>query len=249
MGSEEVKVIGSCVSPFAARTMIAFNIKCVEYELIEENILNKSDLLLKSNPIYKKIPVLIHGQRPICESLVILQYIDQVWASGPPILPSDPYDRAMARVWAAYIDDKLAKFVESLPWTTLWQFFRVFCSTSSDPESRGEEGQKAAAVDKATQILVVLEDAFTQCSKGRKFFGGDRIGYLDIALGSFLPWVRVIHKMCGVSLIDECKTPKLFRWAQHFSADAAVQDVLPETDKLLEFAQLFVAKLRKPSTV
>ncbi|KAL0357992.1 UNVERIFIED_CONTAM: Glutathione S-transferase U17 [Sesamum calycinum] len=231
MGSEEVKVIGSCVSPFAARTMIAFNIKCVEYELIEENILNKSDLLLKSNPIYKKIPVLIHAQRRICESLVILQYIDQVWASGPPILPSDPYDRAMARFWAAYIDDKF------------------FAAQVAILKAGGEEGQKAAAVDKATQILVVLEDAFTQCSKGRKFFGGDRIGYLDIALGSFLPWVRVIHKMCGVSLIDECKTPKLFQWAQHFSADAAVQDVLPETDKLLEFAQVFVAKLRKPSTV
>ncbi|KAL0421222.1 UNVERIFIED_CONTAM: putative glutathione S-transferase [Sesamum latifolium] len=83
MGSEEVKVIGSRVSPFAVRTMIAFNIKCVEYELIEENILNKSDLLLKSNPVYKKIPVLIHRQRPICESLVILQYIDEVGLPGP----------------------------------------------------------------------------------------------------------------------------------------------------------------------
>ncbi|KAL0421221.1 UNVERIFIED_CONTAM: Glutathione S-transferase U18 [Sesamum latifolium] len=114
--------------------------------------------------------------------------------------------------------------------------------------AEGDEGRKTAAVEEATQILVVLEDAFTKCSKGRKFFGGDRIGYLDIALGSFLAWGSVIQKMCGVSLIDECKTPKLFQWAQHFSADAAVQDVLPETDKLLEFAEAFVAaKLRKPS--
>ncbi|XP_011086420.1 glutathione S-transferase U17-like [Sesamum indicum] len=230
MGSEEeVKVIGSCVSPFAVRTMIAFNIKCVEYKLIEENIFNKSALLLKSNPIYKKIPVLIHGQRPICESLVILQYIDEVWASGPPILPSDPYGRAIARFWAAYIDDKF------------------FAAQYAILKAGGEEGQKAAAVEEATQILVLLEDAFTKCSKGRKFFGGDRIGYVDIALGSFLAWIRVIQKMCGVSLLDECKTPMLFQWAQHFCADAAVQDVLPETDELLEFAQLFVANLGKPT--
>ncbi|KAL0385671.1 UNVERIFIED_CONTAM: Glutathione S-transferase U17 [Sesamum radiatum] len=229
MGSEEVKVIGSRVSPFAVRTMIAFNIKSVEYELIEENILNKSDLLLKSNPVYKKIPVLIHRQRPICESLVILQYIDEVWASGPPILPSDPYDRARARFWAAYIDDKL------------------FAAQLAMLIAPGEEGQKAA-VEEATQILVVLEDAFTKCSKGRKFFGGDRIGFLDIALGSFLPWGRVTQKMYGLSLIDEYKTPRLFQWAQDFCADAAVQDVLPETDKLLEFAEAFVAaKLRKPA--
>ncbi|KAK4430949.1 Glutathione S-transferase U17 [Sesamum alatum] len=228
MGLEEVKVIGSRVSPFAARVMIAFNIKCVEYELIEENILNKSDLLLKSNPVYQKIPVLIHRQLPISESLVILHYIDEVWASGPSILPSDPYDRAVARFWAAYIDDKF------------------FAAQLAILIAEGEEGKKGAA-EEAAQILVLLEDAFTECSKGRKFFGGDRIGYLDIALGSFLAWVRVIHKMCGVRLIDECKNPKLFEWAQHFSAHVVVQDVLPETDELMDFAKLFVAKLHKPS--
>ncbi|KAL0421213.1 UNVERIFIED_CONTAM: Glutathione S-transferase U18 [Sesamum latifolium] len=128
----------------------------------------------------------------------------------------------------------------------IFQLFAAQLAILIAPE---EEGQKAAAVEEATQILVVLEDAFTKCSKGRKFFGGDRISYLDIALGSFLAWGRVIQKMYGLSLLDECKTPKLLQWAQHFCADAAVQDVLPETDKLMEFAEAFVAaKLGKPAS-
>ncbi|KAK4481855.1 hypothetical protein RD792_006620 [Penstemon davidsonii] len=225
-GPSKVKILGSWTSPFAIRARIAMNIKCVEYELIEENLLSKSDLLLQSNPVYKKVPVLIHLDKPICESLIIVQYIDEVWASGPSILPSDPYDRAIARFWAAYTDDKLFPAIKAI----------LF--------AMGDEAKKSAALEEASQVLVWLEDAFKKCSKGQKFFGGERIGYIDIALGSYLAWVWVIHKMANASLIDEAKTPNLYKWAQHFSTDDAVKDVLQDTVKLQQFAVKFAANLR-----
>ncbi|KAI3467422.1 hypothetical protein Pfo_024085 [Paulownia fortunei] len=226
MASGEVKVLGAWQNPHTLRARIALNIKSVAYDFQQEAILvTKSDLLLKSNPVYKKIPVLIHGDRPICESLVIVQYIDEVWASGPSILPSDPYDRAIARFWTTYIDDK-------------W-----FPRARAILLSEGEDA-KNAAQEEATEGLVLLEDAFTKCSKGQKFFGGEKIGYLDIALGCFLAWLRVIQKVCNVSLIDESKTPNLFKWAQHFSADVAVKDVMPDIDELCEFSKFLVSKLR-----
>ncbi|KAL2253499.1 glutathione S-transferase U17-like [Sesamum indicum] len=223
MGSDKVKLLGAWQSPYVMRARIALHMKSVEYEYEEEDLyVAKSDLLLKSNPVYKKVPVFIHADRPVSESLVILQYINEVWASGPAILPSDAYDRAIARFWAAYIDDK-------------W-----FPHLRASVLSGGEEAKSAA--EKTAEGLVLLEEAFTMCSKGHKFFGGERIGYLDIALGSFLGWIRVTEQRANASLIDESKTPKLSEWAQHFCADVVVKDVMHQTDKLFEFAKLLAAK-------
>ncbi|XP_041015148.1 glutathione S-transferase U17-like [Juglans microcarpa x Juglans regia] len=218
--STDVKVLGAWPSPFVIRVRIALNIKSVKYEFLEETLGSKSQLLLQSNPVYKKIPVLIHGGKPISESLIIVQYIDEVWSSGPSFLPSDPYDRAIERFWAAYVDDK------------------IFPSMKLINTAQGEE--KAAIVEQVTEGLVLLEEAFQKSSKGKAFFGGDRIGFLDIAFGSMLGWLRAIEKMGGVKLLDEAKTPGLVQWAESFCADGAVKGIIPDTEKLVEFAKILV---------
>ena len=107
MAKSDLKLLGAWFSPFATRVKIALNIKGLDYEDIEETLNPKSDLLLQSNPVHKKIPVLLHGGKSICESSIIVEYIDEVWSNGPSILPENAYDRAIARFWASYIDDKV----------------------------------------------------------------------------------------------------------------------------------------------
>ncbi|TVU14268.1 hypothetical protein EJB05_37727, partial [Eragrostis curvula] len=103
-----LRLLGLNVSPFAFRARVALNIKGVSYEYMEQDLFNKGELLLSSNPVHNKVPVLIHNGKPICESLVVVQYIDEVWGdAGKPILPVDPYERAISRFWAIYIDDKI----------------------------------------------------------------------------------------------------------------------------------------------
>uniref|UniRef100_A0A8R7PKR7 Glutathione S-transferase n=1 Tax=Triticum urartu TaxID=4572 RepID=A0A8R7PKR7_TRIUA len=46
---------------------------------------------------------------------------------------------------------------------------------------------KAEGRNQAAAAIEVLEGALRECSK--PFFGGDNAGYVDVVLGSLLPWV------------------------------------------------------------
>ncbi|KAK8993227.1 hypothetical protein V6N11_033330 [Hibiscus sabdariffa] len=223
MADGNVKVLGAWPSPFVMRVRVALHLKSVDYDNIEENLLEaKSELLLKSNPLHKKVPVLIHGDKFVCESLIIVQYIDELWCSAPSILPSDPYDRAESRFWAAY-------------------FFPALRRVLLGPT---EEDQKAAMAE-VLEGVVLLEEAFKRLSKGKAFFGGDNVGYVDLAAGSLLAWIQVIEKFTETKLLSEDKTPSLVTWADCFSSHAAVKDVFPDTDKLADFGMKFRAEILK----
>ncbi|GAY65991.1 glutathione S-transferase U19 [Citrus sinensis] len=94
MSKGDVVLLDCWASPFCLRAKVALAEKGVEYEARAENLFGgKSDLLLKSNPIYKKVPVLLHDGKP-------------TWPS-PPLLPSCAYERAKTRFWADFIDKKV----------------------------------------------------------------------------------------------------------------------------------------------
>ncbi|EAY79274.1 hypothetical protein EE612_052397 [Oryza sativa] len=222
-----VRVLGGWASPFTNRVVVALKLKGVEHELLQETVGKKSELLLRSNPVHKKFPVLLHHGKPLPESLVIVEYIDEVWpasnGAASAILPRDPHGRAVERFWARYVDDKILPGLRVL---------------------RGSvTGDKYKTAGEMSTALQRLEEAFVKCSQGKEYFGGDSIGYLDIALGSFLGWIKAVEKIAGVELLNETKLPILAVWADRFCAHPAVVDVVPDADKLVEFTVQYGAVL------
>ncbi|GJM91283.1 hypothetical protein PR202_ga07645 [Eleusine coracana subsp. coracana] len=224
-GAEDLKLLGMWASPYVLRAKLALSLKGLNYEYVEEDLKNKSELLLKSNPVHNKVPVLIHNGKAVCESTVIVQYIDEAFAgTGLSLLPSDPYERALARFWAAYIDDKL------LPaWTK---------SSRGKTEEERAEGKEQSAV-----TVENLEGALRECSKGKPFFGGDNPGYVDVILGGLLGWVRASEELYGIKPFDPAMAPLLAAWAERFGALEAVHPVIPEVNRLVELAKMMQAML------
>ncbi|CAI8612725.1 unnamed protein product [Vicia faba] len=208
--NEEVKLFGLRGSPFVARVDIALKLKGIEYEYVLEKLGNFSDALIKYNPVYKKVPVLVHNEKPISESILILEYIDETWKQNP-ILPSDPYKRALARFWSNFIDDKFLGAVRK--------------ATSSHDEKEREESFKEVEV-----ALQFLEDELKE-----KFFGGEEIGIVDITAVFIAFWFPVIQEAAGLKLFSSEKYPKLYKWSEDFNNHPVVKEQLPPRETLLSF--------------
>lgn len=51
------------------------------------------------------VPAFVHDGRPIIESTVMCEYVDEVWPSEPKLTPDDPATRADMRAWLRFIDE------------------------------------------------------------------------------------------------------------------------------------------------
>ncbi|RRT72816.1 hypothetical protein B296_00021251 [Ensete ventricosum] len=201
-----LKLLGSWADSHTHRVQLALKLKGLGFEYQEEDVINPSPALLLHNPVYKKVPVLLHNDRPVVESVVILQYIDETWADNP-IMPADPFDRALARFWCHFAEDKAS-----------------LC--------------QKAAVDQVHDNLKLLERELRDGEfKGKRFFGGDKIGLLDIVLGCGSYWLAVFEEVMEVKLVDPGTFPAFHAWLKDFEEQNEVKETIPAIDKLLEYAR------------
>jgi glutathione S-transferase len=107
--------------------------------------------------------------------------------------------------------------------------------------TNGDTDEAAAQVSAALQHL---EEAFVKCSRGKSYFGGDSLGFLNIVLGSHLGWLKAVEQIAGVKVLDKSKFPELTAWADRFYAHHAVRDVMPETDRLVQFNTYIIGVLK-----
>ncbi|MCL7035804.1 hypothetical protein MKW94_026044 [Papaver nudicaule] len=207
--ADEVVLLDFWPSLFGMRVRIALAEKGIEYDYKEESLRNKSPLLLEMNHVHKTIPVLIHNGKPICESVIILEYIDEVWKDKCPLLPSDPYEKSTARFWADYIDKNVYVFGKKI-WMT-----------------KGEEQEKYKK--ELIETFKVLEGELGE----KPYFGGEKMGFLDVALIPYYSWFYS-YETCGkFSIEDSC--PKLVGWAKKCMKKESVNKSLPDQERVYAF--------------
>uniref|UniRef100_A0ACD6A1D9 Uncharacterized protein n=1 Tax=Avena sativa TaxID=4498 RepID=A0ACD6A1D9_AVESA len=203
-------LLSSSMSPFGQRCSIALAEKGLTHEYVEEDLGAKSDLLLHSNPIYKQIPVLLHGGRTIIESLIIVQYLDEAFPGTRSLLPADPYERARARFWADYVDKKVYGCASRL--------YMV--------KGQPQVLPKLEMVD----ILKTLEGELG----GKEFFGGEQgFGFVDVALMPFATWFESFDRCWGVGVAEVA--PTLAAWAAQCMERESVSKSLCSPKEVYDF--------------
>ncbi|GMH23059.1 hypothetical protein Nepgr_024902 [Nepenthes gracilis] len=209
----EVKLYAFSISPFTRKVVIALKLKGIQCEYFEEDLNNKSPDLLRYNPVFKATPVLVHNGRPVCESLLIIEYLDETWKDSHPLMPQDPYERAMARFWAKFIDDKLVPSI------------KVAILRECEPH------EYEIKMEEAFENLKILEKVL----EGKKYFGGDKIGYLDIAAIYIIGWVPHMAAAAKREVFTRELFPHFSVWIDLMLSHSVIKDNLPASGPLLAY--------------
>jgi glutathione S-transferase len=100
--------------------------------------------------------------------------------------------------------------------------------------------EMAEGVKQMHAAVATLEGALGQCSKGKPFFGGDSVGYVDVALGGLLVCVRASEVLLGVKLLDAASgtTPLLAAWAERVASLDAAKAALPDFGRVIKHAMM-----------
>lgn len=137
--------------PYCARVRILLAEKGLELEVVEIDLSDRPAWLYEKNPT-GRVPVLEEDGRPLPESAVIMEFLEERYPD-PALLPPDPADRAAVRL-LIFRDDDLTD-----PYYAL---------------RRGEDG--------AAEELDAVLGRFDTMLAGRPYLGGAEYGLADIAL-------------------------------------------------------------------
>jgi glutathione S-transferase len=136
--------------PYCARVRIVLAEKGVELEVVEIDLSDRPAWIYEKNAT-GRVPVLEEDGRPLPESAVIMEFVEERYPE-PPLLPPDPADRAFVRL-LVFRDKEL---------TDPYYAFR-----------RGEDG----AAERLDLAIAVLDAALAE----RPYLGGAEYGLADIA--------------------------------------------------------------------
>ncbi|CAK9149020.1 unnamed protein product [Ilex paraguariensis] len=106
----------------------------------------------------------------------------------------------------------------------------------------GEDKEKSAK--EARENLKILESGL----QGKCFFGGETLGFVDIAAGWIAYWARMIEDIVDVMLIDEENISLLNAWFQDVLEVYIIKECVLPSDKLLMHNKGFHKILMAAST-
>lgn len=181
----DLQIISANVCPYAQRTRMVLHEKGLTFELTEIDLKNKPDWFLDVSP-YGKVPVLRHKGHTIYESAVINEYLDETFPT-PPLMPTEPTERALARIWIEYCNSQFCPL-----------FYKLLLN-----QDRSEQLQ---LVEKLNGVLLFMErEGLVRLQGEGPYWMGERANLVDFTFYPFFERFAVLSHYRGADLPADCQ--------------------------------------------
>lgn len=192
------------------------------------------------------VPTLVHDGRPIIESTVIIEYLEDTFPE-PPLLPRDSYQRAMARLWMKKVDDYLHAACNASTFAIAFRPILLRKKTREELEARFaaipdpnmrerqrqavllglEAPQVGAALRNYDKFIGEMEEALARSP----YLAGDSYSLADVAATPYVN--RTTMLALDGPLLNE--RPRVLAWFRRIrerpSFQAAIENHMTESDR------------------
>jgi glutathione S-transferase len=177
---------------------------------------------LKLNP-NAVVPTLVHDGRPVIESTVVCEYIDDYWPE-PPLKPADAWGRAQMRLWTKQLDEGVHAAVGTLSFCIAFRHQWL----ARSPEDRSKWLAGIPQNDRRQRLQSILEHGLTssyfepalpryvtlfsgmEVALGEgKWLAGEHFSLADIG---YAPYLARLRHLGFDALFD--RYPRVAEWSQ-----------------------------------
>jgi glutathione S-transferase len=105
------------------KVRITLRAKGLEWKAVPVNLFAAEQY----NPKYLKlnpkgvVPTLVHDGRPVIESTLICEYIDETFPHAPKLIPADPWLQSRMRLWSKMVDEGLFEGVAEISFSAMFR--------------------------------------------------------------------------------------------------------------------------------
>jgi len=213
LANGKVRIYNMRFCPYAQRALLGLRLKQIPFEVVNINLVQKPEWYFEKNPL-GKVPTIEHDGKIIYESLVCVDYLNDIYKSGRKYVSDDAYEHAKQRM--------LTERLSALP-SALYPYYR----SRQDPNT-------IKNIENAFQLYESLLQ--------QNYFGGNEPGYADFMAWPWVERVSALEILSeGRVAVTKDKYPKFAAYIERMKHIPEIQTFFLDGPTHAKFIESFVA--------
>ena len=200
MSLPHLKLISFTICPYVQRAMIVLNEKKISFDIEYIDLSAPPPWFYDVSPL-EKVPVLLVDEKPLFESMVICDYLDEITPNS--LYPNDTFEKALNRSWIEFGNDIL---------DTTFNFLH-------ENDAKKFNHLKETLIDR----FEILEEEMPE----GEYYNGADFSLIDAVYAPLFLYLEQIEKYKDYELFEGA--PNVKAWGQRLLQRPSVINSVPES--------------------